>query len=207
MFGLTREPNFALLNRLRAEAREFQERIDQLHRTQAELTAEHQALEADINTEVSIGSVRKRARLRANYEATERAIADFERRLRDSQNEQRGVIEAYQEVVEYRKRLLAKAAALEPGSDLDECLGQLAGLLRVLHHYEGDAKLLKESAKLEAEIQARSPWYVLPEAWVYNSAGKLIKETELAGVGRVAFGRGAKITKDEARRLGILEAK
>jgi chromosome segregation ATPase len=205
MFG--RKKSIALLETLQREESENLKRIDELQVSQSRLNAENLSLTAGDSTDEGIAAVRKRAKLRAEYEACEAQIAQLKRQVGDGRQRQRQMAEKYEWLQQTRKQVISDLAGFRPESEeYDQALARLAGLLRMLYRFEGEPALIVEAERIERDVESRNPWFIVPEPYVWNN-GRLLKESdpENVGSGRVAFGKGAQVEKSEALRLGLLE--
>jgi len=206
MFG--QQKTFALLKKSQDEAAAAKDQIEKLRTRMAELEFQNGALVEGTDTASSVDTVRKRGRLRAEYEEVEGRIVALEHQIRISGEEQAQLSLAYEHLTSNHKSAIEELSRLEPGEEKDAALGRLAQILKLLSHYEQDLKYRAEAEGIERDIAERSPYYVLPEAWVReNASGKLVPESELITNGVQIYGKGIKVLKTELQQVGILGAK
>jgi hypothetical protein len=209
MRGNTPPPSFPALDANVARRQALRDEAEQHRRTQAQLHFDAQALDRRMAASVSVVEIeqlsRERERKRQRALDLVTRIHRCEQDAGDLASEATQMADDYEGLLSARVRL-SRELGNRRGESRATILTRLATVLRRLAHYEGNEALTAEVQRLEAEAADASPWWTCDQCYCWQN-GRLIPESRMTGVGTVAFGKGVRIEKTEARRLGLLKGK
>jgi hypothetical protein len=203
---------FALLDKNTAERERLSKDITDRQKRQAQIQRDgaevDRKMSATTDPELLTELARNRLSLINEYErvTTElnRMNKERERLVREATDLQ----DNYDRLTLKRRRLGQRLGEQLSPEQRAETETELAKVLWGLGVLGDDERLKAEAKRILQKLEDESPWFVVPETYVWNK-DRLLRESdpENVGPGRLAYGRGHRITKDEARRVGILEAK
>lgn len=204
MFGFGEEPSFARLREMQKQQAERQKQIGKLEDRLRDIEIEGDGLlNPGDRVDAAIEAVTKREALRQQYKGIETEIAQQQSQIRNYATEVAQLVDAYNCAQGERKQLISEISRTPDGEAKDKLWTELAKTLRRLGWCEDNAKLTAEAEKIERELADRCPYLTLTEAWHWVN-GQLIRERDhTEGPGRVAYGKGARLLKSEAARLGV----
>src|SRR5262245_37236055 len=178
-----------LIQEIEDRRRDTQKAYRSLEDVQAELAREIYQVGADLEAESStsrrtaLGD--KLAGLRAKGRQVEEQMGSLSQQLLNDASEIEHRSNLFRALLGERQSLEREISGLAPGDEkYEQKSRELVGVLRQLAFYQRDDSLLREVAVLEAEVEARSPYYTFQEAYSYDQGGKLVRESELKGMGR-----------------------
>jgi chromosome segregation ATPase len=203
-----RQLNFPCLKKLEIEVQTLQSANEGMERRQNEIEYAAQRDQMAARESFSIETIgelsRQRAKLKAEAESLQSQIAINSRRLEDVNSEHRQLRDHLDSLCSAREALFRQLSGARTNEDTTAMHAELLPVLKALAQFSGDRKALQEYERAELAHQTSLP-YVVNDRCLYHTADKTeIVEENDPRARWTAYGKGVRISRDEARRLGLI---